>query len=268
MLSDKTYEKEKSEGRMSRLKEALYEVHHVDEMATRDTWLNRIHPLAKVLVTVFFIAVTVSHSKYDCSGILRMGVYLIVVYMLGELPVWDSIKRLRLILPLVCVVGIFNPIFDRQPYMTVGNIVISAGVISMLTLMLKGIFSVFAAYALIASTSIEKICYALRILHIPKILVTQILLTYRYITVLLREANAITQAYSLRAPGQKGIHFKVWGSLSGQLLLRSIDRANEIYESMVLRGYRDEFSYVKVKAFSGADYGYLIIWIVVLLFLR
>lgn len=253
---------------MSRLKVALYEIHHIDEMAARDIWLNRVHPLAKLLVTVFFIAVTVSHSKYDISGTLRMGIYLIVIYILGEIPFLDSVKRLRLILPLVCVVGIFNPIFDRQPYMMMGNIVVSAGMISMVTLMLKGCFSVFAAYALIASTSIEKLCYALCMLHVPKVLVTQILLTYRYITVLLREANAMTQAYSLRAPKQKGIHFKVWGSLSGQLLLRSIDRANEVYESMVLRGYHGEFPYAKVEHFQGTDYGYLLIWLIVLLFLR
>ena len=78
----------------------------------------------------------------------------------------------------------------------------------------------------------------------------------------------MTQAYSLRAPKQKGIHFKVWGSLSGQLLLRSIDRANEVYESMVLRGYHGEFPYAKVEHFRGEDYGYLLIWLIVLLFLR
>ncbi|GAA6410214.1 ABC transporter ATP-binding protein [Blautia hominis] len=110
----------------------------------------------------------------------------------------------------------------------------------MITLMMKGVFTVLASYLLIATTSIEKLCYVFRLLHIPKILVTQILLTYRYITVLLGEVNRITQAYSLRAPKQKGVHFKVWGSLSGQLLLRSMDRATMVYESMTLRGYNGE----------------------------
>ena len=252
---------------MSRLRSALYEIHHMDEMSARKIWLNQIHPLAKLLVTVVFIAVTVSRSKYDISETLCMGIYLIVIYILGEISFIDSVRRLRLILPLVCLVGIFNPVLDRQPYMMVGSFMITTGMISMVTLILKGMYSVFVAYALIASTSIEKICYALRMLHMPKIIVTQILLTYRYITVLLREANAMTQAYALRAPKQKGIHFKVWGSLSGQLLLRSIDRANEVYEGMVLRGYRGEFQYAKVESFRLKDYGYLLIWLVVLLFL-
>ena len=49
------------------------------------------------------------------------------------------------------------------------------------------------------------------------------------------------QAYRLRAPGQKGIHAGAWGSFAGLLLLRSIDRAQIVYESMCLRGYQGEF---------------------------
>ena len=76
-----------------------------------------------------------------------------------------------------------------------------------------------------------------------KLLVTQLLLSYRYLTLLLEQADTIAQAYALRAPKQKGVHFKVWGSLAGQLLLRSIDRANNLYDSMLLRGYQGEYYY-------------------------
>ena len=125
-----------------------------------------------------------------------------------------------------------------------------------------------AAYLLIASTSIEKICYALRLIHIPTVVVTQILLTYRYISLLLEEAGRITDAYALRAPNQKGIHFKVWGSLAGQLLLRSMDRADAVYQSMVLRGYRGDFSYGAKTVFRTKDIAYLIIWSVLFLLLK
>lgn len=147
-----------------------------------------------------------------------MGIYPIVLFILGDISFTDALKRLRIVLPLVCFVGLFNPFFDRKPALEIGAFVVTAGMVSMATLMLKGIYSVLAAYLLIASTSIEKICSAMRMLHIPAILVTQVLLTYRYISVLLDEAGRITEAYSLRAPKQKGVHFKVWGSLAGQLL--------------------------------------------------
>lgn len=190
-----------------------------------------------------------------------MGIYLIVVFVLGEISFTDCLKRLRIVLPLVCFIGILNPFFDRQPFVQIGQFTVTTGMVSMLTLIVKGFYSVMAAYLLIATTTIEKICYALRLLHVPVIIVTQVLLTYRYISVLLGEANRIMQAYSLRAPNQKGVHFKVWGSLTGQLLLRSIDRANEVYESMTLRGYRGDFYYAVKEPCKRADYVCLIVWL-------
>ena len=104
-------------------------------------------------------------------------------------------------------------------------------------LVVKGVLCFLAVYLLIATTGMERVCAALRQLHIPRVLVTTILLTYRYIVLLLQEGNRISTAYALRAPGEKGIHFRAWGSLLGQLLLRSVDRAQLVYESMMLRGY-------------------------------
>ena len=253
---------------MRKLEHALFEIHHMDMLAERDQWINKIHPLVKLFITLFYIAITVSFPRYDLAGLIRMGVYPIVIFILGDISFTDGLKRLRIVLPLVCFAGLFNPFFDRQFYMQIGNVVITAGMISMLTLMIKGIYSVLAVYLLIASTSIEKICCALRILHVPTIIVTQVMLTYRYVSILLDETNQMIQAYMLRAPGQKGIHFKVWGSLAGQLLLHSMDRANEVYESMVLRGYHGEFYYAGKTTCKGKDYLYLIVWMLLFLILK
>ena len=149
-----------------------------------------------------------------------------------------------------------------------GQIEITGGVISMLTLMLKGVFTVSASYLLIATTTIEKICCALEICHLPKSLVMQVWLIYRYISVLLAETQRVVQAYELRAPGQKGIHFKVWGSLMGQMLLRSMDRAEVIYESMCLRGFDGVFRLKKEIRFCARDAVYLVLWIVIFAVLR
>lgn len=253
---------------MNKISNAIYEIHHMDAIAGKDQWVNRIHPLVKFVLTVSYIAVVVSFSKYDLIGLLGMIIYPIAGFILAELSWKDSFKRLRIVLPLVCLIGIWNPFFDRVP-VSIGGLTVNRGVISMLTLLMKGIFSVLASYLLIATTTIEKLCYALHILHVPEILITQFLLTYRYVTVLLEEVNRITQAYALRAPKQKGIHFKVWGSLTGQVLLRSMDRANAVYESMTLRGYQGDFSYMGQKVHGRLqDVVYLIIWLVVFLVFR
>lgn len=241
----------------------LYEIHHIDMLANRDNWINRIHPLVKLIVTFLYIGIILSIHKYNLVGLIIMGIYPIIIFALGELSFLECLKKLRIVLPFLCMVGIFNPFFDKVPLFTIGNITVTTGVISMLTLLLKGIYSVLASYLLITTTTIEKICHALRLLHVPEILVTQILLTYRYISVLLNEANRMILAYSLRAPGQKGVHIKVFPSLAGQLLLKSMDRASLVYESMMLRGYKGAFYYSHSTPCKGNDYGYLVAWIII-----
>ena len=149
---------------MNKLGNALYEIHHMDMLAAKDQWVNRLHPLVKLVLTIVFLTVTMSFQKYDLTGLLRMGIYPIVLFIVGEISFRDSIRRLRIVLPLVCFVGLFNPIFDRQVIGYIGTVPLTAGMLSMVTLMIKGIYSVLAAYLLIATTSIEKICYALRLL--------------------------------------------------------------------------------------------------------
>ena len=236
---------------MNQINGAIYEIHHMDMLSSRDQWVNRIHPLVKLVLTIVYISAVVSFHKYDTAGTAGMAVYPIALFILSELSFADSLKRLRLVLPLVCFVGILNPFLD-QNVIRIGGIRISAGVLSMATLIMKGAFSVLASYLLIATTSVDRLCYALRLLHVPKAVVTQFMLTYRYITVLLEEVNRITQAYELRAPHQKGI------------LLRSMDRANEVYESMLLRGYRGDYAYLQERmVFRRQDLAYLLFWLAV-----
>lgn len=237
---------------MNKIENAIVEIEKLDLMARENWWINRIHPLAKLFVTVLYIVLVMSFHKYDLAGLVSMALYPFFMFQLTELSFKNAIYRMRIVLPLVCIVGIFNPFFDHT-ILIQSPIVVTGGMISMITLMIKGILTVLATYILIASTTIEKICYALRKIHIPKILVTEIMLIYRYISVLLQETNRITQAYSLRAPGQKGVQFKAWGPLVGQLLLRSMDRADQVYDSMLMRGYHGEFPFGETKPLQKND---------------
>ena len=137
----------------------------------------------------------------------------------------------------------------------------------MLSLLLKALLTVLAAYILIASTPIEQICASLRQFHVPRSIVITVLLIYRYLTVLLKEARRVTQAYSLRAPGQRGVQYRAWGPLLGQLLLRSTDRAQNLYQSMLLRGFTGDFPYER-KKMDRRSAVFLMIWTILLVLLR
>lgn len=241
---------------MDKLSQAQSELREMDALAAEDSPIHRLHPLCKLLVTVAYIATVVSFPKYDFTGLVVMVLYPVFLFQAALIPVGTCFYKLRVVLPLVCAVGLVNPFLDKMPLLQFGNLTVTGGMVSMVTLMLKGVFSLMASFLLIATTPIDSLCAALRRLHVPSLLTTLLLLTYRYIGVMLEEVAIMTEGYKLRAPGQKGIHISAWGSFLGQLLLRSMDRAQELFDSMQLRGFRGEFFYANVPPckFSGILY--------------
>lgn len=253
---------------MANIKDALFEVHELEELALRELEINRVHPLAKLLTTISYMILVVSYHKYDIWGLLPLFIYPMVLMKLSEISLKVCFRKIRGILPLILFIGLFNPFLDREVLFMAGKIPITGGILSFLTLFLKGVYCLVASFLLIATTGIEGVCYSLRILKLPGILVNQFLLTYRYITVLMKEANAVYQAYSLRAPGEKGVKYKIWGSLLGQLFLRSIDRAGNLYESMLLRGFEGEYYLTGKPKAESKDYAYFLLWAGIFLILR
>jgi cobalt/nickel transport system permease protein len=82
------------------------------------------------------------------------------------------------------------------------------------------------------------------------------------------EASRVYTAYTLRAPNQKGVSSKVWGSLLGLLLLRTYDRANRLYQAMKLRGFENQYYGVNLHSICRKDILYLIGWIVFFIIVR
>jgi cobalt/nickel transport system permease protein len=90
---------------------------------------------------------------------------------------------------------------------------------------------------LISLTGFNKVCRALIGLGVPKVFVIQMLFFYRYIFVLVDEAEKMEMARSLRAAKGKSRPLRVFVSIIGHLLLRSYDRAERIYLAMQCRGF-------------------------------
>ena len=247
---------------------ALGELITLEELASRDTFMQRLHPGSKLLVTILFILTAVSFPKENLSGLLALVLYPMVLFQVADLSFRRALYRCRIVLPLVCAVGIANPFLDRRPFLIIGSFCITYGLLTMLTLMLKGVLSVLASYLLIATTSMENLCHALYRMHVPSPLVVELLLIYRYITLFLEETKRVVTAYHLRAPGQKGIAYKAIGPLLGQLLLRTIDRAERVYQSMQLRGFRGDFSFAPFPGPKGKDIAWVLLWGVVFVSLR
>jgi len=244
---------------MSNIENTTFDMRVLDNLASKETVIHRIHPLAKLLTTVIYLTVVASFDRYEITGLLPLFLFPVLVITLAELPVKHLMKKMLLAAPFVLGIGILNPVFDHQVFV-VGGLTLSKGWITFFSLVLKSGLMVLAALLLIATTGMDKLVSALRMLKVPKLFVLQLLLTYRYIAVLLEEVSLIWRAYSLRAPQQKGIHHKAWGSLIGQLILRTFERAQRVYQAMCLRGFTGEYNTGEHARITVGDIVYLVAW--------
>ncbi len=246
----------------------MMELHAINHEAGADGWLQAIHPLGKLFVTLAYLVVLLSFGKYALPGVFLMGVCLALLFGLGEVSLKIMGRRLWPLLLLTIPLGVANLFYDRLPLWEMGSFTVTGGMVSMLTLILKGVLSLSAAYLLVVTTTMDDICHALRMIHVPAVLVTVLMLVYRYLMVLLKEVSRLSDAYSMRAPGHGGVEFRVWGSMVGQLLLRSIDRAEVVYDSLRLRGFQGDFKQRKGQEARMSDYLYTFAWIVTFLIIR
>ena len=160
---------------MNKMEKALHELAEMDELAARSSPLHALHPAAKLLSTICYIVLTVSFDKYDLGGLFPMLLWPVLLFAISGIPLRTCFYKLRIVLPLVMAVGLFNPLYDRAPMLLLGGTAVSGGVVSMLTLMLKGVFCLMASFLLMATTPIDSLCAALRRLHVPGMLVTLLL---------------------------------------------------------------------------------------------
>jgi cobalt/nickel transport system permease protein len=101
---------------------------------------------------------------------------------------------------------------------------------------------------LTATTQFPDLMHALRHLRAPRLLIAIISFMYRYLFVLADEATRLMRARESRsaAPvhgrggGTLWWRAKVAGSMVGQLLVRSLERSERVYNAMLARGYRGQ----------------------------
>jgi len=226
---------------MASLYQAVAGINKLELLAMADSTIHRLHPMSKLLTTVVYIVIVVSFPTDNLSGLVPLIFYPVILMSLSGTPYLPLFNRLLIAMPFALLGGLSNIIILRETAFQVGNLSVSVGVISFLSIMLKTMLTVFAVLILTATTSLIEISNQLTTLRVPKILSLQFVMTYRYLSVLLSEVSSMLTAYSLRAPKQKGIKMEDTGSFLGFLIIRSFDRAERVYRAMKCRGFQNVY---------------------------
>ncbi|MDH3347613.1 MAG: cobalt ECF transporter T component CbiQ [Desulfobulbaceae bacterium] len=238
---------------MANIENGICDIGCLDRMADHNSIIHKLDARSKVLTTILFIIMVVSTNKYEIAGLVPFTLMPIILIALADFPFSFFLHKLILVSPFVLFVAIFNPFFDQAPLCKLGHFTISGGWVSFLSIILRFCLTVTAALVLIASTGFPQVCRALEQLGVPKVFTIQLLFLYRYIFVLLEEGTRMIRSHNLRSFGRK-IHLRVYKHLAGNLLLRTLDRANRIHMAMLCRGFDGEIRSLNTDKFNRSDY--------------
>jgi cobalt/nickel transport system permease protein len=245
---------------MASIDGALLDFKRLDQLAAGDSALHRLDARAKVLATLLFIICVISFPKYEISSLIPFLIYPAAVVGLADLPAGYLVRKIALICPFALLVGIFNPLFDRVPQVQVGALVLSGGWLSCFSIVARAGLTVSAAMVLIAVTGFPAICRALARLGMPNPFAVQLLFLYRYIFVLMEEGGRASRARELRSFGRKGKGAASYGSLLGNLLLRTWLKAERIHMAMLARGFTGELHSREQSRFAAREFAFLLGW--------
>ena len=245
---------------MSSVAAGLSALDRLDRLARLDTPVHRVDPRAKVVTTLVFVVCVVSSGKYDLLGLLPFALFPVVLATEGGLPLRFLGRLLLIASPFALVMGAFNPVFDREVVAYIGSVPVTGGWVSYASIVARFLLTVASALVLTATTGFTGVCLALEKLKVPEALVTQLLLLYRYIFVLGDEAHRMGQARRLRSFGRRGMGWRVYGQMLGQLLLRTFARAQRIYLAMKCRGFDGQIRMTRSLRFGTADLIFMLAW--------
>jgi cobalt/nickel transport system permease protein len=253
---------------MTSLEGTLLDFKSLDRLAAQETALHRLDPRAKLLVTAVFICTVVSFGKYELTALVPFFAFPLFMVAYGNLPARYIAKKVLLICPVVMMVGMFNPLFDRAVLAHLGPLGITGGWISFASIMLRTVLTATSALVLVGVTGFAAISRALVRLGIPREFAMQLLFLNRYIFVLAEEGSRASRARELRSFGTRGMGARAYGSLLGHLLLRTWQRAERIHGAMLARGFAGTLHTRQEFAFGGRELIFMTVWVALFITMR
>ena len=191
---------------------------------------------ALVLLSAAYLMMIASVDRHSIARLIPLAAVPLGLAQLAQLKLVALARKVLWVMPLLLMVGLFDPLLQPQVVWQMGPLAVSAGWLSLGSLLLRGALCVAMAGALLAAVGgLDRFAAALYALRLPAGLAVQLMLLQRYAVILVEDLTLLQQSRRLRG-GAGTLKLREYGSMLGHLLLRSMERATRIHQAMLSRG--------------------------------
>jgi cobalt/nickel transport system permease protein len=203
-------------------------MHHAfsDRYSRLASPVHRLPAALKMAAAFSLMVVVILARAGDERTLAVAAAFLIATAAVSRVPAGFIAKRLLFLEPVVVGVAILR-------------LFASGGLQVFLLILAKSTICLLTMILLSNTTPFAGILGVLKRLRVPALLVTVLALTYRYLFVLIDEAEKMKRARRCRTLG--ATRRRSWRSpatLISRLFIRSSERAERIYAAMCARGWR------------------------------
>ncbi len=220
----------------------------IDKMAYQSRWC-KVDPGHKCLIVALLLYIALVSKMevqlLECIGVALLTCHLLKIGLLRYLR-WLLIPLVFLLMGLLgIVVTVSEEPARLWLALPLGHGAIGvdpAGVQVALATLCRSLAALTATYLLLLTTPFNQLIRLLQACHLPKVLIEHLMLTYRFIFILIEEALAIHQAQSLRF-GYRSVStsFRSLAMLAGLLLERVIRRNEQMNIALEMKHFDGEF---------------------------
>jgi cobalt/nickel transport system permease protein len=198
----------------------------LDRYSRLESPIHRLPTIVKLLGALGVVTACVSVSFVHAWFFIVLAGLLLVLSALTSIPWRFIFGRLILLEPFALGIALMALLQEN-------------GGMVFLSILVKSTLCLFTVILLSNTTPFSSLLTTMKRLGMPRLLVTILALLYRYLFVLIDEAERLNRARASRTfSTSRRKKWQMLASLIGQLFVRSTERAERIYAAMTARGWK------------------------------
>ena len=215
----------------------------IEEFSSGDSWVHKLDPRVKIVVTLVFSVVVALNNHLEVVAISLILPFALIIC--ARLDFGKVLQRLAIVNGFILFLWLF------LPFTTPGETIYSMGPLTIqreglyqaLLITLKSNSIILMVIALLSTSQIFTLVHAMSHLWVPDKLVHLFFFCFRYIHVIHEEYHRLVNAMKMRGFKPKtNMHtYRAYSYLVGMLLIRSFNRSKRVLHAMKCRGFKRKF---------------------------
>lgn len=242
----------------------------IDKYSNLDSIIHKLDSRVKIISSfITIIIITSEPLRGSTKNFIVYFSLILLLVILSKVPVKYILKRLLIVSPFILMAAIFYPVSLLLSTQSSTQNTLWFYIEPALSIFSKAGLALLILILLSSTTKFHNLLMALSKLRMPTIIITTSALLYRYIFILEDELLRTQRARASRtASKRKSRSLKLYGNQAALIFLRSWERSQTVYNSMISRGFDGGFfdmSEIKLKV---SDIIFSFIFIVLFLLIK